>query len=189
MSILHTFWLDVKFEHNNKALRLYFIPPFEQFTTVFWWIPVGLLAHVTGIWYIFFLLLLHSLEQFFKNDIDHWRSDHSPLNIISATTKWSWPLKKWLPSLEKVSQPLHKWSWLWRIVHSNLNVIWATTNVILAIEEVITTTLKVISAATKVTRPLKEWSERVKKLSQPLQKWFWALQKWSQPLWKLSKPL
>ena len=29
------FWLDVKFEHYNKALCLYFIPPFEQFTTIF----------------------------------------------------------------------------------------------------------------------------------------------------------
>ena len=33
--ITHFFWFDVKFEHYNKALNLYFIPPFEQCTACF----------------------------------------------------------------------------------------------------------------------------------------------------------
>ena len=44
----------------------------------------------------------------------------------------------------------------WRSAQSNLNVISATTHVILAIDEVITTTLNVISAATKVTLATEE---------------------------------
>ena len=67
----------------NKALNLYFIPPFEQFPSI----PAGLLAHVNFICYTCLLLLLHSREPSFKSDLDHWRTDHRHFKVISATPK------------------------------------------------------------------------------------------------------
>ena len=51
------------------------------------------------LWFKSLLLLLHSLEPFFKSDLDHRRSDHSHFKIISATTrliyKHIWIGKTW----------------------------------------------------------------------------------------------
>ena len=71
------------------------------------------------------LLLLHSLEPFFKSDTDHRRSH---FKMISATTKV-------ILAFEEVTT-------------ATLKGISATKKVILTTEEVITTTLKVISVNT-----------------------------------------
>ena len=76
------------------------------------------------------LLLLHSLDPFFKSDLDHRKSRHSHFKIISATTK-----------VILVTE---------EVTTATLKVISATAKVILATEEVITTTIKVISATTKL---------------------------------------
>ena len=45
----------------NKALSLYFIPPFEQFSNVFFeGIQAGLLAHGNFIWYKIFITFTFS---------------------------------------------------------------------------------------------------------------------------------
>ena len=63
--------VSVKYEMYKYGLSLYFILPFEQFTTR---IPTGLLAHVNFISYF----------SRYINDYGHWRSDHSPFeNYLS----------------------------------------------------------------------------------------------------------
>ena len=82
--------------------------------------------------YYFYIFSCH----FLKNDLDHRRSDHSHLKIISTTTNV-------ILATEEVTT-------------ATLKGISATTKVILTTKEVITTTLKVISATTKLFWPLKK---------------------------------
>ena len=78
----------------NKALSLYFIPPFEQFSNVFF--SEYKQDFSLMVWYkIFYNLLSHFSKVILTTE-----------EVITATLKWSQPLQKWSWPLKKWPQPL-----------------------------------------------------------------------------------